>query len=59
MNLVMTGSGKFVELQGTGEDAPFSREELHSLLALGEAGIIELIQKQIEVLGPAAERIGG
>ncbi|MNJ70931.1 Ribonuclease PH [compost metagenome] len=59
MNLVMTGSGKFVEVQGTGEDAPFSREELNSLLALGEAGIIELIQKQIEVLGPAAERIGG
>ncbi|WP_028611861.1 ribonuclease PH [Paenibacillus harenae] len=59
MNVVMTGSGKFVEVQGTGEEAPFSRDELNQLLALGEAGITELISKQIEVLGPIADRIGG
>ncbi|MBH5317197.1 ribonuclease PH [Paenibacillus sp. GSMTC-2017] len=58
MNVVMTGSGKFVEVQGTGEDAPFSRDELNQLLALGEEGIAELIQKQREVLGPIADRIG-
>ena len=59
MNVVMTGSGKFVEVQGTGEEAPFSREELNELLALGEAGIAQLIGKQREVLGAAADRIGG
>ena len=36
MNIVMTGAGRFVELQGTGEEATFSREELNELLALGE-----------------------
>ncbi|MFF2887183.1 ribonuclease PH [Paenibacillus sp. NPDC057967] len=59
MNVVMTGQGKFVEVQGTGEDAPFSREELNELLALGEAGIAELIEKQREVLGEVGARIGG
>ncbi|CAM4120231.1 ribonuclease PH [Paenibacillus alkaliterrae] len=58
MNVVMTGNGKFVEVQGTGEDAPFSREELNQLLALGEEGITELIGKQRDVLGPIANRIG-
>lgn len=58
MNVVMTGDGKFVEVQGTGEDAPFSREELNSLLALGEIGIQQMILKQKEVLGPIADRIG-
>ena len=41
-NFVMTGSGKFVEIQGTAEGAPFSREELASLMALAEQGIGEL-----------------
>lgn len=59
MNVVMTGSGKFVEVQGTGEESPFTREELNQLLALGEEGIGELIVKQKEVLGPIAARIGG
>jgi len=43
MNIVMTGAGRFVELQGTGEEATFSREELNELLALGEKGIQQLI----------------
>ncbi|WP_341281715.1 ribonuclease PH [Paenibacillus sp. FSL H8-0537] len=59
MNVVMTGSGQFVELQGTGEDAPFSRKELSELLELAEGGIAELIAKQREVLGEAAGLIGG
>jgi ribonuclease PH len=49
MNLVMTGSGKFIEIQGTGEERPFDKEELNQLLSYGEKGIKELlaIQKQI------------
>jgi len=58
MNVVMTGGGKFVEVQGTGEDAPFSREELNGLLQYAEEGIAQLIQKQRETLGALGERIG-
>lgn len=58
MNVVMTGQGKFVEVQGTGEEAPFSRDEMNQLLALAEAGIAELIEKQREALGELADRIG-
>jgi ribonuclease PH len=50
MNLVMTGSGKIVEVQGTAEGEPFSRAELGKLLALGEKGIKALIKKQRELL---------
>ena len=39
MNIIMTDAGEFVEIQGTGEESPFSREELNQLLALGEKGI--------------------
>lgn len=46
MNVIMTGSGRFVELQGTGEEATFSREDLNGLLGLAEKGIQELIDKQ-------------
>jgi ribonuclease PH len=46
MNVVMTGDGRFVEVQGTAEGAPFSRGELDSLLGLAEAGIGELIAAQ-------------
>ncbi|MFS0727330.1 ribonuclease PH [Paenibacillus sp. 1P07SE] len=59
MNVVMTGKGNFVELQGTGEDAPFSRQELNSMLEQAEEGIRTLIGHQREVLGEAGERIGG
>ncbi|EXX89406.1 ribonuclease PH [Paenibacillus darwinianus] len=58
MNVVMTGTGKFVEIQGTGEDAPFSRDELQKLLSLSEEGIRTLIEKQKEALGPVGARIG-
>jgi ribonuclease PH len=50
MNLVMTGKGKIVEVQGTAEGEPFSKEELEKLLALGEKGIRALINKQKELL---------
>ena len=46
MNLVMTGSGRFVEIQGTGEGATFSEEELTRFLFLGRGGIAELTALQ-------------
>lgn len=58
MNLVMTGSGTFVEVQGTGEESPFSRQELDLILELGQKGISELIARQQEALGPIAAKIG-
>jgi ribonuclease PH len=51
MNVVMTGSGQFIELQGTGEEATFSRNQLNELLDIAEMGIEQLIAKQKEVLG--------
>ncbi len=50
MNLVMTGKGRIVEVQGTAEGEPFSKAELGKLLALGEKGIKTLIRKQKEAL---------
>ncbi|HTR06975.1 MAG TPA: ribonuclease PH [Paraburkholderia sp.] len=46
MNVVMTGSGGMVEIQGTAEGSPFSREELNALLDLAQGGIRSLIDKQ-------------
>jgi ribonuclease PH len=57
MNVVMTGNGQFVELQGTGEEATFSRTELNDLLAVAEKGIQDLIQKQKEALGELAQHM--
>ena len=51
-NFVMTGSGKFVEIQGTAEGAPFSRAELDSLMGLAEAGIGRLVALQAAALAP-------
>ncbi|HXL75200.1 MAG TPA: ribonuclease PH [Burkholderiales bacterium] len=50
MNVVMTGAGRFVEVQGTAEGEPFSRAEVDALLALGERGIAELIAHQRRAL---------
>jgi len=50
MNIVMSGSGKFVEIQGTAEGEPFDRAELDKFLALGEIGIRKLMEYQREVL---------
>ncbi|MNN83586.1 Ribonuclease PH [compost metagenome] len=57
MNVVMTGGGAFVEVQGTGEERPFTRQELDQLLGLGEKGIYELIAEQQKVLGEIALKI--
>ncbi len=46
MNVAMTAEGRFVEIQGTGENAEFTREELNTLLDLAEGGLRELIEAQ-------------
>ncbi len=46
MNVVMTGAGRFIEVQGTAEGNPFSRSELDELLALAEKGITEIFEIQ-------------
>ncbi len=46
MNIIMTGAGKFVEVQGTAEHAPFSKHDLDELLLLAKKGIAELIHHQ-------------
>lgn len=51
LNVVMTGSGKFVEIQGTAEGRPFSRKEMEELLDLAQKGIGELIALQKHLLG--------
>ena len=45
-NIVMTGSGQFVEVQSSGEEATFSRIQLNELLALAEKGVYELVDLQ-------------
>ena len=59
MNLVMTGAGAFVEVQGTGEGRAFSRAEMTALLDLGERGIRELIDHQKMALGETLSWLPG
>jgi ribonuclease PH len=57
MNVVMTGSGRFIEVQGTAEGLPFSRGELEEMLALAEQGIAELVIAQEAILAePPSQR---
>ena len=58
MNIVMTDKGEFVEVQGTGEEAPFTRQDLMDLLSLGEKGNAELIKLQKNIMGALAEEVG-
>lgn len=51
MNVVMTGQGGFVELQGTAEGTPFSRDEMNAMMQLAEHGIAQLVQAQRQALG--------
>ena len=46
MNLVMNGSGEFIELQGTGEESAYNDEQLAAMLAVGKAGIQQLLELQ-------------
>jgi ribonuclease PH len=57
MNIVKTGDGRFIEVQGTAEGQPFERQALDDLMALGDKGIRELVALQREIVGgilPAA-----
>ena len=58
MNFVMNELGEFIELQGTGEGAAFSREKLNRLIDLGESGCRQLMEAQREALGDRAQWIG-
>jgi ribonuclease PH len=60
MNVVMTGAGLFVEVQGTAEGAPFSREELDSLLELAAGGIrrIHELQREYVAIAPSPRQFG-
>ncbi|SPX84770.1 ribonuclease PH [Moraxella ovis] len=51
LNVVMTQAGGFIEIQGTAEDKPFTRDEADAMLALADAGIRSLIDAQQKVLG--------
>jgi ribonuclease PH len=51
MNVVKTGGGKFIEVQGTAETEPFDRAALDALLSLADKGIAELVAKQRELVG--------
>jgi ribonuclease PH len=56
MNVVMTGAGHFVEVQGTAEGEPFTREQMSKLLDLAAAGTGELVRLQREALAAAIAR---
>jgi ribonuclease PH len=56
MNIVKTGDGRFIEIQGTAEAEPFGRDTLSGLLELADAGISELIAKQRAIVGPILGR---
>jgi len=56
MNIVKTGDGRFIEVQGTAEAEPFDRHALSGLLELADAGIVQLIQQQRDIVGPILGR---
>jgi ribonuclease PH len=57
MNVVMTGSGSFVEVQGTAEGAPFTHADMDALLALADGGIRHLVAAQMAALGTLAPTV--
>jgi ribonuclease PH len=56
MNIVKTGDGRFIEVQGTAEAEPFDAEALQGLLQLADVGISQLIARQREIVGPILGR---
>jgi ribonuclease PH len=51
MNIVKTGDGRFIEVQGTAEAMPFGRDALNQLLDLADHGIAQLVEKQRGLVG--------
>lgn len=58
MNIVITGSGRLVEIQGTGEESSFTRKEMNAMIDLAARGIDQLISYQKQVLGAVAQAVG-
>jgi ribonuclease PH len=58
MNIVKTGDGRFIEVQGTAEGAPFERQALDDLMALGDKGIRELVALQQTIVGGILTGVG-
>ena len=52
MNIVRTGSGRFIEIQGTAESKPFTKEQMEDMVALASRGIEQLVEQQQTLLGP-------
>ena len=50
MNIVMAGDGRFIELQGTAEESPFSQSELDQMIGLGTAGVGDLVRLQNRII---------
>jgi ribonuclease PH len=57
MNYVLTGAGKFIEIQATAEHEPFSDEQLAQMTVLARKGIAELVQRQRELLSAAGAQL--
>lgn len=57
MNVVGTGAGNLVEVQGTGESGAFSRQEFDTLLDLASAGVVQLVEHQNRALAPILEQV--
>jgi len=55
MNVVCTGDGRFIEVQGTAEREPFSREQMDQLFALSSGGIETLVKLQKQILSGEAQ----
>jgi len=51
MNIVMTGNGRFIEIQGTAEETPFHRDLLNNMIEIATRGIREITKKQAQILG--------
>ncbi|ABN51429.1 MAG TPA: ribonuclease PH [Hungateiclostridium thermocellum] len=58
MNVVMTSKGEFIEIQATGEQLPFKKEQFDKLLSFAEKGISQLIEIQKDALGQVASEVG-
>ncbi|MFD1850126.1 ribonuclease PH [Oceanobacillus bengalensis] len=58
MNIVMTGSGEFVEIQGTGEEATFTVDQLKTMLMLASEGLEQIFEIQKATIGDLASRVG-
>ena len=58
MNIVKTGDGRFIEIQGTAEGPPFERQALDDLMALGDSGIKALVAMQRAIVGGFLAHLG-